>query len=80
MVEQRAAGSPVKDTTWTDLTVEQIRDCLREKDLYVCPDVVRDLLGEEGYGLRKIQKDLDMGQHEDRNAQFLNVARIRGDS
>jgi Rhodopirellula transposase DDE domain len=64
---------------WTDLTVEEIRDRLMEKDLYVCPDVVRGLLDEEGYGLRQIQKYLDMGQHEDRDAQFLNIARIKGE-
>ena len=64
MVEQRAAGSPVKDQTWTDLTVEQIRERLMEKDLYVCSDVVRALLDEEGYGLRQIQKYLDYVKHD----------------
>lgn len=77
VVEERAAGSPVNDRTWTDLTVRQIQDRLMEKDLYVCCDVVRDLLDEEGYGLRKIQKYLDMGRHEGRDAQPLNVARIK---
>lgn len=77
MVEERAAGSPVKAQAWTDLSVEEIRDRLRQKDLDVCPDVVRDLLEEQGYGLRQIRKYLDMGQHHDRDAQFANIARIK---
>jgi Rhodopirellula transposase DDE domain len=79
VVEQRAAGSPVKAQTWTDLTVGQIQERLMEKDLYVCLDVVRDLLEEEGYGLREMQKYLDMGQHKDRDAQFNNIARIKAE-
>jgi hypothetical protein len=77
VVEERAAGSPVQDNTWTDLKPEQIRDRLREKDLYVGLDVIRDLLAKEGYGLRQMQKYLDMGQHKDRDAQFKNIARIK---
>lgn len=79
VVEQHAAGSPVKDQTWTDLSVAQIQQRLQEKNLHVCLDVVRDLLDEEGYGLRKMQKYLDMGQHQDRDAQFLNIARIKAE-
>jgi hypothetical protein len=77
VVEERTAGSPVKDQTWTDLTVQEIQDRLREKDLYVCLDVVRNLLDEENYGLRRVQKYLEMGQHQDRDAQFVNIARIK---
>ena len=48
-----------------------------EKDLYVCEQVIRQLLDDEGYRRRQIQKYLDMGAHEDRNAQFENIARIK---
>ena len=64
---------------WTDLTVPQIREALMEKDLYVGDQVVRDLLREAGYRLRKAQKYLDMGQHPDRDKQFLNIARIKAE-
>ena len=31
VVEERAAGSPVQDKTWTDLTAVQIRDEIAER-------------------------------------------------
>ncbi len=79
VIAERVAGSPVKDQTWTDLTVQEIQDRLREKDLDVGVGVVRDLLDEAGYGQRQMQKYLDMGQHQDRDAQFVNIARIKED-
>lgn len=35
------------------------------------------MLDEEDYGLRRMQKYLDMGQHQDRDAQFVNIARLK---
>ena len=50
---------------------------LMEKDLYVSLDTVRQLLEENGYRRRQMLKYLDLGQHPDRDAQFVNVARIK---
>ena len=64
---------------WTDLTPREIGEALMEKDLYVSERVIRQLLEDAGYRRRQIQKYLDMGSHEDRNAQFENIARIKQD-
>jgi hypothetical protein len=80
VLEGRTAGSPVKpEVVWTDLSVAQIQEQLAEKDLYVCRQVVRDLLAEQGYRLRKMRKVLDMGEHQDRDRQFRNIARIKAE-
>jgi hypothetical protein len=78
VLENRTAGDPMKEEViWTDLTPQEIREDLAERDLYVSVEVIRQLLHDEGYRRRQMQKYLDMGEHCDRNAQFENIARIR---
>ena len=60
---------------WTDLTPREIGEALMEKDLDVSERVIRQLLEDAGYRRRQIQKYLDMGSHEDRDAQFQNIAK-----
>jgi hypothetical protein len=80
VLEDHTAGDPMRgEVIWTDLTPREIVEALMEKDLYVCEQVIRQLLDAEGYHLRSMQKYLDMGGHEDRNAQFENIARIKQD-
>lgn len=68
-----------EEVIWTDLTPREIRESLAEKDLDLSPYIVRSLLDHEGYRLRQISKYLDMGEHADRDAQFLNIARIKAE-
>jgi hypothetical protein len=78
VLEDQTAGDPMdQQVIWTDLTPREIREALMEKDLYVCEQVIRQLLDADGYHRRSIQKYLDMGEHQDRNAQFENIARIK---
>jgi Rhodopirellula transposase DDE domain len=80
VLEDHTAGDPMRhEVIWTDLTPREIGEALMEKDLYVSEQVIRQLLDDEGYRRRQIQKYLDMGSHEDRNAQFENIARIKRD-
>ncbi len=80
VLEDRTAGSPVReDVIWTDMTPKEIQRDLMEKDLYISLDSVRKLLHDQGYRRRQIIKYLDMGEHADRDAQFLNIARIKGE-
>lgn len=80
VLEDHTAGDPMREQViWTDLTPREIGEALMEKDLYVSERVIRQLLEDAGYRRRQIQKYLDMGSHEDRNAQFENIARIKQD-
>ena len=67
------------DVVWTDQTPQAIREDLAERDLYVSVEVIRQLLRDEGYRRRQMQKYLDMGAHQDRNAQFENIARLQAE-
>lgn len=67
------------DVIWTDRTPKEIQERLAEKDIDVGVDVIRDVLATLGYRKRKMSKYLDMGAHEDRDAQFVNLTRIKGE-
>jgi hypothetical protein len=78
-LEGRTAGSPMREEViWTDLTPKEIQATLLESDFYVSEHIVRQLLRDAGYHVRQMLKYLDMGEHVDRNAQFENIARIKG--
>jgi hypothetical protein len=78
VLQDHTAGSPMRaDLIWTDLSVPEIREALAEHDSYVCENTVRALLERFDYHRRQMAKYLDMGQHQDRNAQFENIARIQ---
>jgi hypothetical protein len=66
-----------QEVIWTDLTPKEIQADLLERDLYVSVDTVRQLLRDHGYHRRQMLKYLDMDQHPDRDAQFVNIARIK---
>lgn len=68
-----------EEVIWTDLTPQEIQQRLGEKDIDIGLDTLRALLESEGYRKRQMQKYLDMGLHEDRDAQFLNITRIKGE-
>jgi Rhodopirellula transposase DDE domain len=78
ILENHTAGSPMKqEVFWTDLTPKEIQEAFRERDCSFGLPFIRQLLREEGYRPLKARKDLEMGSHPDRNAQFENIARIK---
>jgi hypothetical protein len=62
---------------WTNLTPREIADRLRQRGLRVSVRVVRQLLRQHHYVRRKARKGQTMGQHQDRDAQFQNIARLQ---
>jgi hypothetical protein len=67
------------EVVWTDLTPGQVREVLSESDIDVSEYIIRQLFRDAGYRRRQMLKYLDMGEHADRNAQFENIARIKGE-
>jgi Rhodopirellula transposase DDE domain len=66
-----------QDVRWTDSTYEQIADQLAEVGTPVSVPVVKQLLREHDYVIRKARKSKAMGGHPDRNQQFENIARFK---
>jgi hypothetical protein len=62
---------------WTNLTPQEIADRLRQRGLRVSVRVVRQLLLQHHYVRRQARKAQTMGQHQDRDAQFQNIARLK---
>ena len=67
-----------EDVKWTNLSRRQISRRLKERGTPAGKNVVSRLLWEHGYRRRKPQKKRTMGQHADRNAQFENIAQLKG--
>ena len=67
-----------EDVKWTNLSRRQISRRLKELGTPAGKNVVSRLLWDHGYRRRKPQKKRTMGQHVDRNAQFENIAKLKG--
>ena len=67
----------VEEVIWTNLTATDIAAQLTERGTPVSVHIVAQLLDEHDYHRRKAQKDLPLDEHQDRDAQFHNIARLK---
>lgn len=80
ILENNTAGSPMKEeVVWTDLTPKEIQEAFADRELYFGLPFIRQLLLEAGYRPLKVRKDLEMGRHPDRNAQFERIAELKAE-
>lgn len=78
VLADHTAGSPVaEEIIWTDLTATDIAARLSDSGTPVRVHLVEQLLEEHDYHRRKAQKDLPLDEHQDRDAQFRNIARLK---
>jgi Rhodopirellula transposase DDE domain len=78
VLADHTAGSPVaEEIIWTDLTATDIAARLSESGTPVSVHLVEQLLEEHDYHRRKAQKALPLDEHQDRDAQFRNIARLK---
>lgn len=61
---------------WTNLTATDLAEQITARGNPVSVHIVEQLLHEQDYHRRKAQKSLSMQEHRDRDAQFLNIARL----
>jgi hypothetical protein len=66
-----------EEVIWTDLTVADVAQRLADAGAPVSVHVVEQLFDLTGYGRRQAQKCCTMGEHPDRNAQFLKIAELK---
>jgi hypothetical protein len=81
VLHDHTAGDPMDDRVrWTDLSVKEIRQLLRdEHDIKVSKPVVRKLLKKHDYRRRKAQKKQTMKRVPKRNEQFENILRLKAE-
>jgi Rhodopirellula transposase DDE domain len=78
VVQDKTAGNPMDaDVIWTDLTAADVAEFLAKAGTPVSPYIVEQLFELTGYGRRQAQKSYAMGEHPDRNAQFLKIAELK---
>ncbi len=72
------AGDPMDGKIrWTNLTLQQIADKLKETGIEVSKKIVKQLFKSHGYTKRKAQKSVSTGQSKDRNEQFEILAETK---
>jgi hypothetical protein len=78
VLHEHTAGDPMQpDSLWTNLSKEEISRRLDEQGTPASPKIVQQLLDLHDIGHRQAFKNLTMGQHKDRNAQFENIAKLK---
>ena len=78
VLNDHTAGDPMQtDSFWTNLSKEEISRRLEEQGTPASPKIVQQLLDLHDIGRRQAFKNLTMGQHKDRNAQFENIATLK---
>jgi hypothetical protein len=65
------------EVIWTDLTTTDVVERLAEVGTSVSAHIVEQLFELSGYGRRQAQKCTSMGEHPERNAQFLRIADLK---
>ena len=77
-MKDHIASDPMRpEVHWTNLTPREIAARRRQRGLRMSVRVVRQLLRRHHYVRRKARKAQPMGQHQDRDAQFQNIARLK---
>jgi hypothetical protein len=78
VLQDHTAGNPMDtEVVWTDLTAAEVAESLAKIGTSVSVSVVEQLFELTGYGRRQAQKSCCMGEHPDRNAQFLRIAELK---
>ena len=78
ILQEHTAGNPMNAAIrWTYLKPREIISELLKKGYSVGRNIVRSLLKKHKYVKRKAQKNITMGQHPDRHAQFENIAQLK---
>lgn len=66
-----------EEMIWTDLTATDVAERLAQLGTPASTYIVEQLFKREGFGRRQAQKICTMGEHPDRNAQFLRIAELK---
>jgi len=76
-IDHRTAGDPMRShVVWTDLTPQEIADCLHQQAIPIGPRIVRRILDTLGFARRQIAKVLPGGESPHRDQQFRHLAHL----
>jgi len=75
LVEPTSRGDPMSPLRWTCKSTHRLAVELREKGHEVSQRTICGLLGQMHFSLQSTRKTHEGGKHEDRDAQFLHIAK-----
>jgi hypothetical protein len=80
VLEEHTAGDPMNEKIkWTNLDIKDIIQKLKGEGINVGKHVVKQLLKQNNYVKRKVQKNERIGSCEYRNEQFENIAMLKAE-
>ena len=75
LVEPTTRGDPMSALRWTCKSIHRLAAELNKKGHQVSQRTVCDLLSQMHYSLQSTRKTREGGKHEDRDAQFMHIAK-----
>ena len=75
LVEPTTRGDPMSALRWTCKSTHHLAAELKKKSHQVSQRTVCDLLSQMHYSLQSTRKTREGGKHEDRDAQFMHIAK-----
>lgn len=79
LVEPTSRGDPMSPLRWTCKSTSRLSRELKEKGHDVSQRTICDLLDQMDFSLQSTRKTREGGKHEDRDAQFLHIAKAVSD-
>lgn len=73
LVDPATRGEPDSPLKWTNKSLRNLSEALKEMGHYTNPNMVRTLLREMGYSLQANRKTKEGSSHQDRDAQFEHI-------
>lgn len=79
VIDNYIAGDPMDEKIrWTNLSHKKIAVKMRDEGITTSVTVVKKLLKKHGFTKRKALKNKPIGSSENRNEQFENIAKLKG--
>lgn len=79
LVEPTTRGDPMSALRWTCKSTHRLAAELKKKGHEISQRTVCDLLSQMHYSLQSTRKTREGGKHEDRDAQFMHIAKTVAD-
>jgi hypothetical protein len=79
LVEPSSRGDPMSPLRWTCKSTYRLSDELKRQGHEVSQRTICDLLSQMGFSLQSTRKTREGGKHEDRDAQFVHIAKTVAD-
>jgi transposase len=73
LLEETTSGDPMKYLKWTTKSLQGLSEELKIRGYQVSPNTVSRLLRDLGYSLQGNKKNMEGGDHPDREAQFQKI-------